>query len=314
MKQSFQRGWIVEPGNLAKKTNYLVFAVVLTYLILQLMAEFIFGKEWIEKNIYLFLAFIQLFIILIPALLFVHTQKMSYTHVLRLKSISAPKILLIIPMAIISGFIASLLNSMVIFLLSRDFSASTGGIPIPATISEFYIQIIVVALIPSICEEIFFRGIICHAFEGMGVWKAIIISAFYFSLFHFDIRNLLGPFFLGVLIAWYCYRTDSILAGVIAHFTNNLLFVLINWFGRNSAQEPLHLTQGIVRELITYTVASGVVLVILINAFNAITKSKVLMSKEKKPKLQLSVITHWPMCFFYGVYIIITVLLLHNTR
>lgn len=304
----------MESGSIAKKTNYLVSAVVLAYLVSQFLVEIILGKKWIERNIYIFLAFIQLFVILLPALLFMYKKKMSMVDVLRIKRVTIPEILLVIPMSILSSFIASVLNSIVIFLLGKNYSMPTGGIPVPLDNSQLYIQIIVVALIPSVCEEIFFRGIIFYAFKGMDIWKSIIVSSFYFSLFHFDIRNLLGPFFLGVLIAWYCYRTGSIFPGIIAHFTNNLMLVLINWFNRSVANDPLNLTANVIWELTVFAAITGIVLIILIRGFRTITKNKVIQFVKSNNKLQLTVITQWPMCFFYGVYIVITVLiLLHNT-
>lgn len=299
----------MDKKDIAKRTNYLVFAVVLAYLVLQLFSEFVLGMEWIEKNIYFVLAFIQLFVILLPILLFVRKHKMDWSSVFRIKPVTIPEMMLIVPMAVLSGIIAAILNSIPVYLLGKDYSVPTGGVPVPSDIQELIVQIIVVALIPSVCEEVFFRGIIYHAFAGMGEWKAIIVSAFYFSLFHFDIRNLLGPFFLGILIAWYCYRTDSIFAGIIAHFTNNFMLIMINFFSESAANEPLNLTPPIIRAMITLTVFVGIVLMILIKAFTTLTRNRVVKASEKNSGL-LSVITQWPMCFFYGIYIVITVLLL----
>lgn len=302
----------MEQSNVAGRTNYLVFAAVLSYLLLQLLFELILGREWLEKNIYFFLAFIQIFVILLPALLFVRRQNMSHVQVIRIKKITIPEILLIIPMAILSGIIASVLNSILIFFLGKNYSLPTGGVPVPASLPELLVQIVVVALIPSVCEEIFFRGVIYHAFSGMGVWKAIIVSSLYFSLFHFDVRNLLGPFFLGILIAWYCYRADSIFAGIIAHFTNNFILVLINWFNRSAENEPLNLTPQIIRAMVSFMVFVAVVLLLLIKAYKVLTKNKVVKPKENYPKLPLSVIFHWPMCFFYCIYIVIIGLMLFS--
>lgn len=299
-----------EPDNLARKTNYLVFASVLSYLILQLVFEFILGEEWIENYIYLFLAFIQLLVILMPALLFVGWQKLSFVHVLRIKSISVHEILLIVPMAILSGIVASVLNSLLIYFLGKNYPVPTGGVPIPENIRELFVQIVVVALIPSICEEIFFRGVIYHAFSQMGVWTSIIITSLYFSLFHFDIRNLLGPFFLGILIAWYCYRTGSIFAGIIAHFANNLMFVLMNWFTRKTGNEALNLTPEIIETLISFSLLIGVILMILLKAFSALTRKKAVNAADDGGKLPLLSIIHWPVCLFCIIYMVISYLIL----
>jgi len=308
MSLLFRKKLVPGTDDLAKGTNYLVFATVLSYLVLQLVFEFILGREWIETYIYLFLAFIQFMVILMPALLFAGIRKMSFVSVFRIRSITVHEILLIIPMTVLSGIIASVLNSLLICLLGNDYSVPTGGVPVPGNISELLVQIAVVALIPSICEEIFFRGVIYHSISGMGATKAIIVSSLYFSLFHFDIRNLLGPFFLGILIAWYCYRTGSIFAGIIAHFTNNSMFVLINWFNRNIENEPLNLTPGIIKNLVSFSLLIGVILFILIRVFSALTGKKAAITDGDDRKSSLSIIFHWPMCIFYFIYIAIVVL------
>ena len=57
--------------------------------------------------------------------------------------------------------------------------------------------------------------------ERFGATKAILMSGFLFGLMHFDFQKLLGTFLLGVLIGFIVYRTNSIFAGMMAHFTNN---------------------------------------------------------------------------------------------
>jgi membrane protease YdiL (CAAX protease family) len=44
-----------------------------------------------------------------------------------------------------------------------------------------------------------------------------------------DFQKILGTFFLGALIGLIVYRTDSLFSGMLAHFTNNAIAVLVTF-------------------------------------------------------------------------------------
>lgn len=294
---------------IGKRTNYLIFAVVLIYLVLQLLLLVLFGEIWIDNNIYILLAVIQLIVILLPALIFLHLTGLSGKAVLKLKPMTVLEALLVVMMTVASSLIASVLNSFAIFLLEKiGTTVTVGNVPAPGSITELWIQIFVIVLLPAICEEIFFRGIVFGTLEPLGIRAAIIISAFYFSLFHFDIRNLLGPFFLGLLFAWFCYRTGSIIAGILAHFTNNILAVLVNWFNRHIPVDNIYLTPAIMGQLIILASVVGLVLAIMLKVFGFITKDRLKPAIDNKKAALAPVLTHWPMLAVYSAYLIITVL------
>lgn len=291
-----------------KHTNYLVFAVVLIYLIFQFLFKLLFGDAWIDNNLYMLLAFFQLIVILLPALVFIYLNGTSPAAVLKLKPITILEVLLVIMMTVASSLIASVLNTSVIYLLEKIGTVTAVNVPAPANVQELWMQIFVIVLLPAVCEELFFRGVVFGMFEPLGIRAAIIISAFYFALFHFDIRNLLGPFFLGLLFAWFCHRTGSIFAGVLAHFTNNLLAVLINWNNRHISASDAALTPAVMGELIILASAVGFILAIMLKAFEALTKDKVKPASGNKKSAVIPIIAHWPMLAVYSVYLIITVL------
>lgn len=296
--------------SLAMRTNFLVVVVVAFYLLSQLIVQVALGQDWIEKNLYLILILIQILIIFLPALWFAIKQKLKPVSFIQVRPIAWSEVLLIIVMAVSASFIASVLNSAVLFFLEKAWSVQSNSIPVPKTIPELWTQILVIAVLPALCEEFFFRGILYRALEGLGTAKAIVVSAIYFALFHFDIRNLLGPLFLGILIAWYCYRTGSIFAGVLAHFTNNLLAILTSWFNRDMAADPMVLTKDTMGQLFMLACFLGVILAILIKAFQAMTRKKVKKEERSERSLSLSIMIHWPVCFFYGIYIVITAFIL----
>lgn len=304
----------LNPKTLAVRTNYLVLAVVAIYLVTQLVAQLTLGQSWLSENLYFFLIGIQIFIIFLPAALFLYIHKLQPVSFLHIRRLSAPEMLLIVLMAGTSSFIASVLNAFVIALLEKVGPVKTEGIPPPKNVQELWLQIVVFSVLPALCEEFFFRGIIYRSFENLGTGMAIGVSSFYFALFHFDLRNLAGPLFLGFLITWYCYRTGSIYAAVLAHFINNLMAVLAGWFGGAAIEDPMLLTADTLGQMFTFAIFAGIILMILMKAFIGITRKKVKEKLSEVRNFPLSIILHWPVCLFLCTYVIISIVFVSSLQ
>ena len=95
------------------------------------------------------------------------------------------------------------------------------------SIEGLLFNIFLIALLPALGEELFFRGILQRIFqEWKGATVAIWISAFIFSAIHFQFygflpRLLLGAFF-GYLLVW----SGNLWLPILAHFINNLMAVV----------------------------------------------------------------------------------------
>jgi membrane protease YdiL (CAAX protease family) len=80
------------------------------------------------------------------------------------------------------------------------------------------------ALLPGLSEELFFRGLIQRAF-GNGL-RAILVSALFFAGFHLDPHHVAGVLPLGLYLAWLGARSGSTWVPIVAHIANNALAVL----------------------------------------------------------------------------------------
>jgi uncharacterized protein len=94
-------------------------------------------------------------------------------------------------------------------------------IPIPETGYELLLSILVVGLVPAVCEEVLNRGVLQSAFEKFGKAASVFMVSILFTLFHFSLEKLMGVFFLSLVISYIVYLTNSIFAGMLAHFINN---------------------------------------------------------------------------------------------
>lgn len=96
----------------------------------------------------------------------------------------------------------------------------TGVKIIPAIIS--------IAVVPALFEEFLFRGVILHSAEkSMGSIRAIFVTGFCFALMHGSPQQTIHQFLLGCGIAFLTIRSGSVLPGMLAHFLNNLIALLI---------------------------------------------------------------------------------------
>lgn len=98
-----------------------------------------------------------------------------------------------------------------------------------------------IAMIPAVGEELFFRGIIQQILQDKlkahaAVWiTAVIFSAIHFQFFGFIPRMLMGAL-LGYMFLW----TGNIWVPVAAHFTNNAVAVIF-FYLKNIGQTSVDL-------------------------------------------------------------------------
>ena len=108
------------------------------------------------------------------------------------------------------------------------------------SIFEASFIVIVVAVIPAICEETFFRGYVQKSFEFRikPIWAAAL-TAMFFSLYHFNPYGLLALFALGFFFGYSAYKSNSIFIPLILHFLNNLIAIVAYFiFGDAELMQP----------------------------------------------------------------------------
>ncbi|MFO7722953.1 MAG: type II CAAX endopeptidase family protein [Bacteroidales bacterium] len=104
-----------------------------------------------------------------------------------------------------------------------------------AGIKRFIMNMFMVAIIPAIGEELFFRGIIQTWFiRGMrNVHLAVISSAFIFSFFHFQFHGFIPRMLLGMVFGYLLVWSGSLWVPIIAHLINNGAAVVVEFLARN---------------------------------------------------------------------------------
>lgn len=91
--------------------------------------------------------------------------------------------------------------------------------------------VLVLAVVPGICEEICFRGFLMAGLrERLAGWKVVLIVGLVFGLFHVQLEKLVLVSLLGMLLTYICLRTGSILPAILVHIANNGLHLASEHF------------------------------------------------------------------------------------
>ncbi|MBQ8818855.1 MAG: CPBP family intramembrane metalloprotease [Clostridia bacterium] len=199
--------------------------VVLATYVLLLLSKIIDVTLINRENEYYSVVILQMMIFLLPGAIWAKFSGDRYVSRLRLKLPSLTSVPLIISAALLmisGGLLISVLFggldslSSNFSLYDTFISKDNGTVPV-----KLYL-ILAYAVLPAICEEFVFRGILCLEYERGGVARAIIFSSLFFGLLHFNLVNLPVYIFAGAILALTLYATRSLLGAMLAHFLYNL--------------------------------------------------------------------------------------------
>lgn len=100
------------------------------------------------------------------------------------------------------------------------------------TPTDYIIAIFIIALMPAIVEEVFFRGALQSSItRSIKVpWLAIIITSIIFSVVHFSWYGFIPRVALGMVLGYIFYYTGNLWYSIIGHFFNNALMVTILYY------------------------------------------------------------------------------------
>lgn len=97
-----------------------------------------------------------------------------------------------------------------------------------------------IGIIPAVCEEVFFRGILQRLLIG---WTkkphlAIFIQALVFSLMHFNYIGTIPILFIAMLFGYIVYITGNLWYSIAMHFVNNGALVCLIYFNYSPENWP----------------------------------------------------------------------------
>lgn len=143
--------------------------------------------------------------------------------------LSRPKIAhaaLALPCAAV-GFLAANFTTTLWLLLLEQLGWNA---PVTdAFTGSIMLDVVMIALLPGICEELLFRGMILGAYERRGTWRAIWISALLFAGLHGSVAGFPAQLMLGLALGYAAASANSVAVPMLLHAAYNLITVLFSY-------------------------------------------------------------------------------------
>ena len=174
---------------------------------------------------------ISLFAVLAPALLFCYWPKGAPGRLPSLKPVSpwvlAGAALFSLPLYVLFAALQISISKLL------PFQMDTGLVePLTANSVGAFLWIwLAIALLPSVTEEFFYRGLMqSAAMRRWGPWVGLGVTSVLFSLVHLEMAGFLSRVLMGLWFGYLFLRTGSLWPGALAHALNNSWgVVLANW-------------------------------------------------------------------------------------
>ncbi len=150
------------------------------------------------------------------------------------------------PKAILGGllllgasYFAAILYTNIVNLLFPEAVSNTvqglqsifDGVSLPALL-------LCLAVIPAICEEMVFRGILQYALGRYGSPRVtILLTGVVFGLFHLDPVRIPIAAMTGIALSYALYRSRSIFVTMLMHFVNNAASAVLSYAAAGTQEE-----------------------------------------------------------------------------
>jgi sodium transport system permease protein len=185
----------------------------------------------------------QLVVVLTPALLMsvMLTRKPAQTLLLRRPPMLAP--LAAVLLAFTLHPVANLLQALVMHLYPLNPGVVAALKNLEFADSNIWIMLLVMALVPAICEEMAFRGFILSGFRRMGhKWAAIALASLFFGATHAIFQQSIVAFAMGMVLGFIAIQSGSLWPCILFHLAHNSLSLVVSRYAHvfAGADHPLH--------------------------------------------------------------------------
>ena len=163
-------------------------------------------------------------LLMIPALVYCAASKTSVPDAVRIKKTKPVNFLMAFLVILCSYPVSAVLNLVSMFFVENVVSDT---ISMMLTRYGFWLPFFVVAVMPGICEEFLFRGVVYGSYKKSHPMAGLWISAAVFGLMHGNFNQMPYAMFLGIVFVLMLEATDSILTTMFMHFLLNGSNVLL---------------------------------------------------------------------------------------
>lgn len=207
----------MEKGTRATQAFALYCFLIAVYLSVGGLLQYKLGLLGISIN--------EIFILALPGIVYAQLSGLSLNKTFPIRVPQFKEVLIVL-----------LCTALVIVPIALLVELQTKVWPLPQSVETFYeelmrhetwldtvLKFLVLALVPAVCEELFFRGLL----QGMmvssfGVGKGIMLSSLFFAIAHVNPWYFLYYLFLGGYLGCLRHWRNNLALCILAHLANNL--------------------------------------------------------------------------------------------
>ncbi len=199
----------------------LVAAVLVLMSVSELM---ITGRSGNDQNVYLTAIVVQIIVFVLPSALYYHLRRGRVADPMFMRPVKLSQMVFVLFALLM--FVVGMMFIMFLTHIFTDGSASGTDIKLNYFDTEGNTALyaaLAFAVVPAVCEELFFRGVVLSEYSTFGSLNAVAVSTVSFAMFHFNPSNIAGYLFSGAVFGFLTVVTRSVWPAVLLHLANNLI-------------------------------------------------------------------------------------------
>jgi len=167
---------------------------------------------------------LQIIVFVLPSMASAGLIGLKYVRSASLRPFAPSRGALILTLLVVM-VTGSFLISLVEGMLWEGGQSSSATTEIYSAISSeggSFLTVLAVCIVPAICEEFAFRGVLLAALRPCRALTACTLSALLFAAVHLDASSLASRFFCGLVLSWLVIVTRSLIASMVLHAAYNV--------------------------------------------------------------------------------------------
>ena len=166
----------------------------------------------------------QVLVFFLPSIVAILKNRKNIRDILPMQKLGIKNIIMILAMTLTIQPIVMVISATFASFFGNDIGEIVAGIQQD---TNLWITLAIVAIVPSIFEELALRGVVYSGYKKIDIKKAAVINGLFFAMVHMNLQQFLYAFILGALFCYFVYYTKSIWSAIWAHFALNASQVML---------------------------------------------------------------------------------------
>ena len=202
--------------------------------------------------------------IFIPIMIYIIATRGKLFRDIPFKKVKIENAIIVVIFSWVCMPIAGFLNVISMMFVDNHVAGTVDSL----TNNMFIVNLLMIAVLPAIIEEIAYRGIVFYGLREYGVIAAVVVSGVLFGLNHMNVNQFIYACILGMVFALMDEASGSIFASMIMHFVFNFntvfliqMYKLMPYLQKISGEETVQESTQAVENFAAYPLKAKLMLV-----------------------------------------------------